>query len=395
MEWGYQFWDRDSLYEEVWTTPLLKLAKKYGISDVGLKKICRKLSIPTPGLGYWAKKEAGQPVEKIALPALKEPVRLIMHPPRPQPPPIEQFTTPAEREQVAKVREHRAAELLKAGNLSHPLIVRAREVLGRAKGDLLLWTDEPCIELQVSKAALARALKFAAALITVLEGEGFKVKVGNGFREQTTATLYNQEIGFTLVERTDKVPLTVPPKGGVLERVLTHGGTPYEHKATGRFSLRIWKPWNALRKSWGDGKTRTIEDQLPEIVAGFMEIALSGKAEDEKRASEKAEAERVAAERARRAEAIRKEEARVRALHRAAADWERADRIRRMIQAAEEGAKRAGQAVEPGTQFADWLAWAAQQADRLDPLMESPPSVIDAKVPSKQPFRWPRPLWRV
>ena len=52
------FWDRDSLYEEVWTTPLLKLAKTYGISDVGLKKICRKLSIPTPGLGYWAKKEA-------------------------------------------------------------------------------------------------------------------------------------------------------------------------------------------------------------------------------------------------------------------------------------------------------------------------------------------------
>jgi len=115
-------------------------------------------------------------------------------------------------------------------------------VLGRAKGDLLLWTDEPCLDLQVSKAALARALKFAAALITALEGEGFKVKVGNGFRDQTTATLYNQEIGFTLVERTDKIRLTVPPKGGVLERVLAYGGTPYEHKATGRFSLRIWKP---------------------------------------------------------------------------------------------------------------------------------------------------------
>jgi hypothetical protein len=395
MDWGYQFWDRDSLYEEVWTTPLLKLAKKYGISDVGLKKICRKLSIPTPGLGYWAKKEAGQRVEKITLPVLKEPVHLVMHRPRPQPPPIEQFTTPAEREQVVKVREHRAAELLNAADLSHPLIVRAREVLGRSKGDLLLWTDEPCVELHVSKAALARALKFAAALITALEGEGFKVRVGNGFREQTTAIRYNQEIGFTLVERTDKVPLTTPPKGGVLERVLSHGGTPYEHKTTGRLSLRIWKPWDAPRKSWGDGKTRTIEDQLPDIVAGFMEIALSGKAEDEKRAAEKAEAERITAERARRADAIRQEEARVRALHIAAADWERADRIRRMICAASEGAKREGQSVEPGTPFADWLAWAAQQADRLDPLKEPPSSVIDTKASSKQPFRWPRPLWRV
>jgi hypothetical protein len=191
------------------------------------------------------------------------------------------------------------------------------------------------------------------------------------------------------------IPLTVPAKGGVLERVLTYGGTPYEHKATGRFSLRIWKPWNALRKSWGDGKTRTIEDQLPEIVAGLMQIALAGKAEDERRATEKAEAEQIAAERARRAEAIRQVEARVRALHRAAADWERADRIRRMIHAAAEGAKRDGRAGEPGAPFAVWLAWAAKQADRLDPLKEIPPSASDTKAPSKQPFRWPRPLWRV
>jgi hypothetical protein len=31
------------------------LAEKYGISDVGLAKNCRKLSIPLPGRGYWAK----------------------------------------------------------------------------------------------------------------------------------------------------------------------------------------------------------------------------------------------------------------------------------------------------------------------------------------------------
>lgn len=56
---SYEFWDRDSLYEEVWATPMAKLARKYGISDVGLAKVCRKLAIPVPGRGYWAKKEAG------------------------------------------------------------------------------------------------------------------------------------------------------------------------------------------------------------------------------------------------------------------------------------------------------------------------------------------------
>jgi hypothetical protein len=32
-----------------------KLAPKYFISDVGLKKIFIKMGIPTPGRGYWAK----------------------------------------------------------------------------------------------------------------------------------------------------------------------------------------------------------------------------------------------------------------------------------------------------------------------------------------------------
>jgi len=49
---NYELWDRDSLYEEVWATPMATLAKKYGISDVGLAKVCRKLSIPLPGRGH-------------------------------------------------------------------------------------------------------------------------------------------------------------------------------------------------------------------------------------------------------------------------------------------------------------------------------------------------------
>ncbi|HJY07216.1 MAG TPA: hypothetical protein VJ323_12935, partial [Bryobacteraceae bacterium] len=102
---SYELWDRNSLYEEVWATAMAKLAKKYGISDVGLAKVCRKLAVPLPGRGYWAKKEAGQTVHKLPLPALKEPVRLYKPTPKPEPPRIEEFTTPEERAQVAKVAE--------------------------------------------------------------------------------------------------------------------------------------------------------------------------------------------------------------------------------------------------------------------------------------------------
>jgi hypothetical protein len=53
-------YNREQLYDEVWSEPVLTVARKYGLSDVGLAKVCKNLSIPSPGLGYWAKKAAGK-----------------------------------------------------------------------------------------------------------------------------------------------------------------------------------------------------------------------------------------------------------------------------------------------------------------------------------------------
>jgi hypothetical protein len=39
---------RDQLYDEIWSVPILQLAKQYGLSDVGLAKICTKMKIPRP-----------------------------------------------------------------------------------------------------------------------------------------------------------------------------------------------------------------------------------------------------------------------------------------------------------------------------------------------------------
>jgi hypothetical protein len=64
-------YNREVLYEEVWAQPMQTLAAKYGISDVGLAKGCRKLRVPLPGRGYWAKKAAAKRIPKRpALPAL-------------------------------------------------------------------------------------------------------------------------------------------------------------------------------------------------------------------------------------------------------------------------------------------------------------------------------------
>ena len=67
-------YNREELYEKVWSLPTREVAKHYGFSDVRLGKVCKILRVPKPGRGYWAKKEAGRPTPKRPpLPSLEKP----------------------------------------------------------------------------------------------------------------------------------------------------------------------------------------------------------------------------------------------------------------------------------------------------------------------------------
>jgi hypothetical protein len=59
---------RKELHQLVWSEPMNKLAKKFGISDVALAKHCRRLDVPRPPRGYWAKLAAGKSVTREYLP---------------------------------------------------------------------------------------------------------------------------------------------------------------------------------------------------------------------------------------------------------------------------------------------------------------------------------------
>lgn len=60
-------YNRETIYAEIWLEPIQHVAKRYGISDVGLAKVCKKLKIPRPGRGYWAMKAAGKPLPRRPL----------------------------------------------------------------------------------------------------------------------------------------------------------------------------------------------------------------------------------------------------------------------------------------------------------------------------------------
>jgi len=71
---------REDLYRLIWEAPVSEVARRFGISDVGLAKACRRAAIPIPPRGYWAKAEAGRLVEQSPLPppppGLRDKIRL-------------------------------------------------------------------------------------------------------------------------------------------------------------------------------------------------------------------------------------------------------------------------------------------------------------------------------
>ncbi len=67
-------YSRQELYDLVWSTPASKLAGEFGISDVAISKRCKKLNVPRPSPGYWAKVAAGQTPPKAPLPPTSEEV---------------------------------------------------------------------------------------------------------------------------------------------------------------------------------------------------------------------------------------------------------------------------------------------------------------------------------
>lgn len=149
----------------------------------------------------------------------------------------------------------------------------------------------------------------------------------------------------------------------------------YIHKPAGRLKLKITAfTWGrkGLRKNWSDGKSQKVENILNEFIAGMILIA--GKLHE--RRLERQEEERKSQEQRRiKEEAIRRyeaEEGRIEKLMSDMSNWNESNQLRAYIRAVK----------KKHIKSAEWVKWANDQADRLDPLMESPPSILDKPKPT-------------
>ena len=358
-------WNRQELYEKVWQFPLRKLATEYGISDVGLAKVCRKLDIPLPGLGHWTKIACGHSISRPPLPAMEN-VPVLTRQVRKGETPVFAEDTP-ELGRIERVATGAPPSLTRA-MLAHPLIERTRVALSQSRSSSgeKLWASREAewLDLRVTKDTLARSLRIMAGLIHMLEKEGFQVVVEKKATESTRVLIYGESIRFGLIERFRQVKPTPKPNGS------PYSYNPTRLEPTGILSIEVWNYYSGgPQKVWRDRENVKLEEQVPKCVAGMMRIALKERADDHARKERELVRQKKIDEVAAELEKIEVEEKKIRLLRREVLAWHRAERIRKYVAAVGESAVK----------DAEWIAWAQHQADRVDPLSETPKSIVDDK----------------
>lgn len=353
---------RKELHEFVWTVPGVHLAARFGLSDSGLAKICRKLNIPRPPPGWWAKKAAGRRADITPLPAQRPgiPDKITITP--------SPVTANGLRDTI-RGEADRVGPIAVPERLTrpHPLIAdwradrRARQAEARRERDP--WRRRHYAVPDFTPAERRRH-RILHALFRALERQGAGIAADE--RGRLSATFVGEGIPFEVREKLRQVtrPLTEEEKRW---ETWNRSGVRTELEPTGRlqFTISAWTE-QPVRKTWLESDRRSIDAMLPEIIATFTVLAPMLAERTRKRE----EAARRWAEEQRRAEEERQrkreDDNRWRRFLEIAGDWKRAALARDFIEALSAGGLSADELIE-GRSVAEWIAWAEARAAALDP----------------------------
>jgi hypothetical protein len=360
---------RDELYEKVWAKAAEHVAADYGISGPALAKICRKLDVPVPPRGYWARHAAGTRTRRPPLPKLRpgEPDRhIIRRSPREE----------RRRAEVAVARELGAA--IDVGPLTpvaelltdpHRLIRKHDKLIRRiAKTGASIPHDKPCLDVVVAESSVDRGLRIMDAVLKSMDSRRWPVVVTaarkcsrDGVWASTTAEVEGEAIEFGLSEVFDSVVIGQRDRPASLLDVVRPRRPEIvrERRGTGRLRLEIKATVQLPRRSWGDSRGIHLENLLAEFFAGIHVAVAALKAQHERerlQALERAredEARRVAAERQAR-QRIKMDDLKKRMVV-----WQEAARIRDFT-------SFVTTTLEPTPKLATWIEWASTTATELE-----------------------------
>jgi hypothetical protein len=374
---------RQELYDLVWSEPMVQLAKKLGLSDVGLSKACRRIAVPVPERGYWARRQAGKQTHQRPLPprgpgmsdsaeigantssVYRSPIDPFVHEATLSPPTFSEAIsdlTVRVRQMVGKVA------IPKTLAQPHRLIARLLEEDERRREKQQSTPYPVSWEIPIFNSSFERRrLRILNALFHALERCGMRPSVLGREAREFSVRVGEQHVSFSL---------DGPVKRSQDSRSRSSQGKSSSERQ--RLQIPAWCDGTEARKSWEDSDGVKIESQLAEIV---VELIVTGERQyrewlqrqyqwhlEEKARLEEAERRRKEEEERRERELqIQVQKERVERLLNEASALRQADEIRAYVEAVRSANAAASDPLPP-EKIEAWATWALAEADRIDPI---------------------------
>jgi len=360
---------RDDLYEKVWTKPMVEIAKEYEVSDKAIAKICDKLNVPVPGVGYWQKLEAGEKLERKRLPDIP-PTHPTEHTIRKNEPSYE-FEISEEVNALIEKEKNPASKIIvqdKRGS-THILIRRTEQSLEKSyrySGMLCSQQAEDILKISVSPIEKGRVFRILNTRISELEGRGYLVYIDKSF---LCVRIFGVNLKFSLNEKMKQVRL----------KTESPYSRQYDLVPSGILALSIEDFYSdyPLLRNFLDIKSVKLENRLNEFIIALL-IASQAYIAQEKHWEEK---RKVYQEEERKRNAIiqeiENEKKKLQELKKNIKKFRSSNLIREYI--ARYKMKLLDETLAPDKkqEIIEYIEWAQKQADRLDPFIESPVSILD------------------
>jgi hypothetical protein len=350
---------RRELYDLVWSEPRLSISKKYNISDAGIVKMCKDISVPLPKAGHWEKIRAGKKVDIQELSSEysgENEVTLFLKKEGDQSS-ANVLSPVAIRQQ--EIENDSKLTLIVPDKLAKPdeLIISAKESLTQKRPhglhNGLVYTSRDEISISVTPGNIGRALRFMDTFIKLLRVRGHRIVIKNG---ETFVFVGEQDVKINFREKTKRIVVT--------EGKYNRQHSEYHPTGVLSFHARI-SYTNDIE--WKDGKL-PLEKQLAKIIT---KIEIKAKEyrdyllECWRQNDERREKERIKQEFEKRKE---KELAGFKWLLEQSQRWQKANILRNYIDSMETESIAKNNVSD---EHKKWLTWARKKVDWYDPHIEA------------------------
>ncbi len=359
-----RFINRNQLYQDIWNTPLTKLAPVYNLSIYEMKKLCNSFCIPLPKVGHWSKVAFGKTVEIPSLPVYDKCKLKVKK---------SNFSKNNQPIIVKKIEKKLFPDIRVKKNLTKPhvITVKTRDGLKRSQTDEY-GMKKPWgggFDLRISKANERRALLIIDTLCKWFEENDIKIHLP--FKESTITEVVIDD---------QRIRIKIEEKSKLTAKTLTKGWGSYEYyireyTPTEQLSLVIDNYcWGCgIRKVWRDGKRSKVEEKLGEFVSTLFQHAEYKKQEELRREAEKLERERQRKEKKYNEACEKLEKQMLDELKKQSTYLKQSRELIAYIDKVKELAKKQYKDTNYPVELTDWITWAESYATEPNPLNKGLP----------------------